>query len=759
MADGFYHLSIRRGSRSQGLLAARKHDYIMRLGDFAKRHEGALAFSESRNMPAWAADNPRQFWTAADEFERANATVYHEVEFALPLQLSFDQQIEAVREFASQICGESHPYSLGLHDNQGNPHVHLMFSGRMLDGVERSAEQFFKRYNSKSPEKGGCKKAASGEARGQEWVQEVRAAWTQVANRHLQKVGAKERIDHRSYADRGIQKTPGKHVGRKAAGMEKRGKVSRRGLKNREIQHLSSQLDHTQKEISKYERHERTGATRRPAARSSNTKHPRHFTAWRNDRPADRPGLRTSRARAVHMPVLRSQSIGQGHKQARDTLLQRTIQGFGGGGDRGLYQSQPEQRVIDCAGDPARRQLFKAKLLQTAYRQQISVELKERLHFVDATRNDQILIRLKTQNGITTITDHGERMAASSDDRVTVISMVQLARAKGWTRLSINPGSTPQFRAALQAEAVAQGLQIIDPSSSTTLKEEKTMSEKQGAAAGMGMMPMPGAAEPEKRQDSTTPAWVVPLSIKLEELNRQAEEYSRRRRELGEAEDLKNVRLNAVLAHADEAARAAFDEFDKLPQPGTQKGVLSFLNRAAEQKTFAAAKARAEAHWNRTCQHPEVVATIKAAKARNDERFQLQQFQIPQTELAIKHARRLLADPAAGDKELRASWARSKAMKTPLPSWQEEVIAPIFKSEEDGRQAELDAAFKQRRELEDSHQAKADALQKQLDAGNLPEDVQQELQQRVKFYQALADGRTPEEAEEISKKSDAPRPR
>lgn len=536
--------------------------------------------------------------------------------------------------------------------------------------------------------------------------------------------------------------------------MEKRGRVSRRGLKNREIQHLSHQLEQINQQEKTYEqRHGRTGA-RQPAART-NTKHPRHFSAWRNDRAADRAGLRASRnARPERMPVLRPHGAGSGLQQARDTVLQPAVPGPRSL-DRGLHQSQPGQRIIDCAADPARRQLYKAKLLQAAYRQTISADLRGRLHFVDA-RVGQIQIRLKTPKGITTITDKGDHMAASADDRVTVQSMVQLAKAKGWTRLSVNPGSTPQFRAALQAEAAAQGLQIVDPTSPTTLKKEENMTQKQGAAAGMGMMPMPGAAEPEKNQDAA-PAWVVPLSQKLEELNREAEEYSRRRRELGNIEDLKSVRLEAVLAHADEAARAAFDEFDKLPAPGTQKGVLSFLNRGAE-KAFADSKARAEAHWNRTLRTPGVVQSLEAAKKRNLERQDLSQ-KIFQTDLAIKHARRLLADPAAGDKELRSSWSRSQSLKTPLPAWQEQVIAPIFRQEERTRQAQADAALKLSREQEDSHQAKADALQKQLDAGNLPEDVQEELEQRVKYYQALADGHDQEEAAELSKKSDAPRPR
>ena len=47
------------------------------------------------------------------------------------------------------------PYTLAVHRGQGeNPHAHLMISERANDGIERSREQWFKRYNSKDPEKG-----------------------------------------------------------------------------------------------------------------------------------------------------------------------------------------------------------------------------------------------------------------------------------------------------------------------------------------------------------------------------------------------------------------------------------------------------------------------------------------------------------------------------------------------------------------------------------------------------------------------------
>jgi hypothetical protein len=235
-----------------------KHDYIVRLGRFAQRHDGELAHSESGNMPGWAQADSRVFWVKTDEHERANATLYHEVEFALPMELSHAQQIECAREFVRQICGEQHPYSWGLHAKEGNPHVHLMFSGRMLDGIERDAEQFFKRYNSKNPERGGCRKEASGDARGREWVKQIRADWQDVANRYLAAAGQDARIDHRSNKDRGLKTAPGIHLGRKAHRLEKSGRKSLRGLRNKERSDLNASFQKT-KDGVRAMRRERAG--------------------------------------------------------------------------------------------------------------------------------------------------------------------------------------------------------------------------------------------------------------------------------------------------------------------------------------------------------------------------------------------------------------------------------------------------------------------------------------------------------------------
>ena len=115
-------------------------------------------------------DDPGKYWEAADEHERANGRLYSEVQFALPKELGEADRREAASSFAERLTGgERLPYTLAIHrggTNGENPHAHLMFSERGNDGIERSGEQWFKRYNAKAPEKGGARKSRGGQGRG-----------------------------------------------------------------------------------------------------------------------------------------------------------------------------------------------------------------------------------------------------------------------------------------------------------------------------------------------------------------------------------------------------------------------------------------------------------------------------------------------------------------------------------------------------------------------------------------------------------------
>ena len=196
--------------------------YIAREGQYANRLERGerLEVTEAGNMPAWAQSNPLAFWQAADAYERKNGTTYREMEIALPRELDADQRAALVREFVRQEIGDRHAYQWAIHtptaaDGQEQPHVHLMFSERQRDGIERDPEQYFKRYNAKAPEKGGARKGY-GPSAGQTLtkaeraaeLKELRGRWEAMCNAHLERAGVEQRIDMRSHAERGTGLEP-----------------------------------------------------------------------------------------------------------------------------------------------------------------------------------------------------------------------------------------------------------------------------------------------------------------------------------------------------------------------------------------------------------------------------------------------------------------------------------------------------------------------------------------------------------------------
>ncbi len=99
--------------------------------------------------------------------------------------------MEVASSFAKHLTGEERlPYTLAVHrggQDGGNPHAHLMISERANDGIERSAEKWFKRYNAKEPEKGGARKSTSTKPR--DWLEQTREDWADQANEALERAG------------------------------------------------------------------------------------------------------------------------------------------------------------------------------------------------------------------------------------------------------------------------------------------------------------------------------------------------------------------------------------------------------------------------------------------------------------------------------------------------------------------------------------------------------------------------------------------
>ena len=213
-----YHLSVKVGAKGK---AAAHAEYIEREGEYKLKHQEKLEATEHGNMPQWAQDDPNLFWRCADEFERKNGSTYREIEIALPRELTPQQRKDLVQVFVEQELGEQHAYTWAIHTPKASieggeqPHAHIMYSERIQDGIERGPDQFFKRYNPKQPERGGCQKSnttKSAEQRKTELV-ELRERFADLQNVFLEEYGHADRVDHRSLADQGIDRTPEKHLG------------------------------------------------------------------------------------------------------------------------------------------------------------------------------------------------------------------------------------------------------------------------------------------------------------------------------------------------------------------------------------------------------------------------------------------------------------------------------------------------------------------------------------------------------------------
>lgn len=161
-------IKTRSGKIKNGATAKNRFHYITRTSHFKNYKESIseqIEFVKSGNLPSFAEGKPAEFWQAADVYERSNGRTCSSLVVALPKELNQAQRIELAEAFITEFADRYRfPFSCAIHNHAGSiagieqPHLHLMYSERHVDGIDRSAEQFFKRYNPKDPQKGGAQK-------------------------------------------------------------------------------------------------------------------------------------------------------------------------------------------------------------------------------------------------------------------------------------------------------------------------------------------------------------------------------------------------------------------------------------------------------------------------------------------------------------------------------------------------------------------------------------------------------------------------
>lgn len=212
-------ISIKVGMKGKALPHSK---YILREDQYAPKNNKLekLEHIGHGNMPAWAEHDPKIFWAMADLHERKNGSTYREHIITLPRELDESQRLDLVQDWISQEIGEKYAYAFAIHnpramDGKEQPHCHLMFSERLLDGIERDPEQFFKRYNSKNPEKGGAKKDNTGlmDSVRKTLIKEQRSRWEVLCNKHLAKAyeymgEPPPEINMRNWLEKGLNQKP-----------------------------------------------------------------------------------------------------------------------------------------------------------------------------------------------------------------------------------------------------------------------------------------------------------------------------------------------------------------------------------------------------------------------------------------------------------------------------------------------------------------------------------------------------------------------
>lgn len=235
--------------------------------DYTKK--GGVVYSEimlCKNASKEYQDR-QTLWNAVEQIEKSSkAQLAREYEVALPVELSREEQIKLVRDFAKEnFVDNGMCVDFSIHDKEdGNPHAHIMLTTRPIEqdnswGVKQKKEYILDKNGQKQYDKKKqtykCKTVKTTNWDSKEFLQRSRASWAEKVNQELEKKSLPQRIDHRSLKEQGVDRVPTIHEGG-ARKLEKRGIKTDRGKINREIKTANGQMQtidiltkQTQKEI------------------------------------------------------------------------------------------------------------------------------------------------------------------------------------------------------------------------------------------------------------------------------------------------------------------------------------------------------------------------------------------------------------------------------------------------------------------------------------------------------------------------------
>lgn len=262
---GCYHFHLNQLSRGKGQSAIASAayragaklecTYYGEVSDYTRK--GGVVLAEI-HLPKQAPERFKDRETLWNEVEwiegNKKAQLAHSFDIALMNEFSMEENIELARRFVEeQLVARGMIADLAIHDPKKakdkipNPHMHIMVPIRPLqeDGTWGQKQ---KKIPVLTPDgqpvlnqKGQpvFRAVHTTDWSRKETLEELRRAWAKMCNELYEEKGLTERVDARSYEERGIDKIPMVHEGPNVQAMEARGISTALGSLNRLIRALN----------------------------------------------------------------------------------------------------------------------------------------------------------------------------------------------------------------------------------------------------------------------------------------------------------------------------------------------------------------------------------------------------------------------------------------------------------------------------------------------------------------------------------------
>ena len=270
-----YHLNMSNVSRQAGSSSCATLSYISGVAIHEERTGSNYQYGRAERVvctgtiiPPGAPpeyQDPEVLFNAIENHETAaNARTAKKIEIALPREFDLQTSRDVVEDYIKRnltSCGYAATYAIH-HDKDGNnPHVHILVANRVIG---KNGEWGGKRKMIYETDADGNRVPLLDKKTGQQKVdshgrkqwkrinaevnpldekrtlKDLRKAWADICNERLE---AADRIDHRSYADQGVDKIPTQHEGYAARAMAERGQVSEIIERNQQIREINKQLE------------------------------------------------------------------------------------------------------------------------------------------------------------------------------------------------------------------------------------------------------------------------------------------------------------------------------------------------------------------------------------------------------------------------------------------------------------------------------------------------------------------------------------